>query len=48
MGAYFKQIKIVTNKDGSKTQFERQLDPLKKSQPFFNSKIICNIIEIFL
>ena len=23
MGAYFKQIKIITNKDGSKVQFER-------------------------
>ena len=41
MGAYFKQIKIVTNKDGSKTQFQRQLDPLKEKPTVFDSKLIC-------
>ena len=41
MGAYFKQIKIVTNKDGSKTQFERQLDPLKEKPTVFDSKLVC-------
>ena len=41
MGAYFKQIRIVTNKDGSKTQFERQLDPLKEKPTVFDSKLVC-------
>ena len=41
IGAYFKQIKNVTNKDGSKTQFERQLDPLKEKPTVFDSKLVC-------
>ena len=41
LGAFFKQVAIITNKDGSKLQFERTLSPPKTKPREIDPKLVC-------